>query len=98
MKKFLFAAIFCSASLLSAGDFHDREKTQPMGWNSFDCFGTTITEEKAKSQANAQAEILKPFGWKLFTVGIQWYEDNSKGHGYKAGAVLTMDEYPTGKF
>lgn len=93
MKKFLFTAIFCSASLLSAGDFHDWAKTPPMGWNSFDCFGTTITEEKAKSQANAQAEILKPFGWKLFTVDIQWYEDNSKGHGYKAGAVLTMDEY-----
>ncbi|MES2924066.1 MAG: hypothetical protein V4819_21115 [Verrucomicrobiota bacterium] len=25
----------------------------PMGWNSWDCFGTTITEDQAKAQADA---------------------------------------------
>lgn len=93
MKKILPILGLFVSSVLCADDFHNWAKTPPMGWNSFDCFGTTITDEIAMRQADAQSEILKPFGWKLFTVDIQWYEDNSKGHGYRAGAPLTMDEY-----
>lgn len=85
---FLLAAL-----ILMQSDYHDFAKTPPMGWNSWDSFGTTITEEQAKAQADAMAEKLKPFGWKYFTVDIQWYEPNSKGHDYKEGAKLEMDEF-----
>lgn len=67
--------------------------TPPMGWNSWDCFGTTLTEAQAKAQADAMAQHLKPYGWNVFTVDIQWYEPESKGHGYKGGAKLEMDKY-----
>jgi hypothetical protein len=67
--------------------------TPPMGWNSWDCFGTTISEKQAKEQSDAMAQRLKPFGWTYFTVDIQWYEPHSQGHGYKEGAPLEMDEY-----
>lgn len=77
----------------SKTDYHTWAATPPMGWNSWDCFGTTLTEAQAKSQADAMAQQLKPFGWNFFTVDIQWYEGNSQGHGYKTGAALTMDEY-----
>lgn len=93
MGKYLILAALCASPLSLIADFHDWAKTPPMGWNSFDCFGTTVSEDITKRQADAQAEILKPFGWNILTVDIQWYEDNSKGHGYKAGAILTMDEY-----
>ncbi|MBN2161987.1 MAG: hypothetical protein JXR25_16020 [Pontiellaceae bacterium] len=39
------------------------------------------------------AKLLKPSGWTCLTVDIQWYEPNSHGHGYQAGAPLQMDEY-----
>lgn len=58
-----------------------------MGWNSWDCFGTTLTEAQAKVQADAMARQLKPYGWTFFTVDIQWYEGASRGHDYKAGAL-----------
>ena len=64
-----------------------------MGWNSWDCFGTTINERQAKEQADAMARQLKPFGWIYFTVDIQWYEPHSQGHDYKEGAPLEMDQY-----
>ncbi|TWT84115.1 Alpha-galactosidase A precursor [Planctomycetes bacterium CA13] len=67
--------------------------TPPMGWNSWDIFGTTVTEQQAKAQADAMAEHLKPLGWKYFTVDIQWYEPESKAHVYKAGAPLEMDGF-----
>jgi len=65
----------------------------PMGWNSWDCFGTTVTEQQIKDQADVMATILKPFGWTYLTVDIQWYEPNSRGHSYRRGAQLEMDEY-----
>lgn len=73
--------------------FRSYAPTPPMGWNSWDCFGTTLTEEQAKAQADAMTMSLKPFGWTYFTVDIQWYEPDSKGHSYERGARLEMDEY-----
>jgi hypothetical protein len=67
--------------------------TPPMGWNSWDIFGTTVTEEQAMAQATAMAKHLKPAGWNYFTVDIQWYAAGSVGHVYKEGAPLTMDGY-----
>jgi hypothetical protein len=67
--------------------------TPPLGWNSWDYFGTTINEAQAREQADAMAEILKPSGYDVFTVDIQWYEPNSQGHEYKEGAPLELDAY-----
>jgi hypothetical protein len=67
--------------------------TPPMGWNSWDIFGTTVTEQQSMAQADAMAEILKPAGWNFFTVDIQWYAGGSEGHVYKEGAPLTVDEH-----
>lgn len=73
--------------------FHDWAKTPPMGWNSWDCFGTTVTEEQTKQNADYMGEKLLKHGWKLITVDIQWYEPNATGHDYKPGAPLTMDGF-----
>ena len=74
-------------------EFWSWAATPPMGWNSWDCFGTTLTEAQAKAQADAMASQLKPLGWRFFTVDIQWYEPGSRGHEYKVGATLAMDDY-----
>jgi hypothetical protein len=67
--------------------------TPPLGWNSWDIYGTTVTEQQTKEQADAMAKYLLPSGYKYLTVDIQWYEPESKGHSYQPGANLTMDEY-----
>ena len=92
MKTLCASAIFATAASVSA-DFHEWAKSPPMGWNSWDCFGTTITEEIAKAQADAQDKYLKSSGWEYFVVDIQWYEGASQGHSYQPGAKLTMDEF-----
>ncbi|WP_221032131.1 glycoside hydrolase family 27 protein [Actomonas aquatica] len=67
--------------------------TPPMGWNSWDCFGTTVTEPQTKAQADFMSEHLKDHGWTYIVVDIQWYEPDAKNHAYRAGAPLTMDAY-----
>ncbi len=64
-----------------------------MGWNSWDCFATTINEEQTKAQANFMAAKLKEHGWQYIVVDIQWYEPGAKDHGYRKDAVLTIDDY-----
>jgi len=81
------------AALLLAVDYHSWALSPPRGWNSWDCFGTSITEVQAKEQADAMAKLLKPSGWKFFTVDIEWYAPTAEGHGYKEGAPFTMDEF-----
>jgi len=67
--------------------------TPPMGWNSWDCFATTVTEEQTLAQADVMARVLKPFGWKIITVDIQWYEPNAQSFDYRQNAKLIHDEY-----
>jgi alpha-galactosidase len=64
----------------------------PMGWNSWDAYGTTVREAEVKANADAMAASLKQHGWQYIVVDIQWYEPNAKAHGYRAGATLSMDE------
>src|SRR5579862_4395461 len=67
--------------------------TPPMGWNSWDCFGTTVTEAEVKANADYMAKHLRAHGWRYVVVDIQWSEPNAKAHGYRPDARLTMDEY-----
>ena len=67
--------------------------TPPLGWNSWDCFGTGVTEDEVKKNADYMAVHLKSHGWQYIVVDIQWSEPNPKTHGYRPGAELTMDEF-----
>ncbi len=65
----------------------------PMGWNSWDCFATTVTEAQTKAHADFMADKLAPYGWQYVVVDIQWYEPNAKSYDYRTNAKLVMDEF-----
>lgn len=46
----------------------------PMGWNSWDCFGGSVTEAEVLANAEFMAAHLLPHGWDTVVVDIQWYE------------------------
>jgi alpha-galactosidase len=73
--------------------FYDWAKTPPLGWNSWDCYGTSVTEEQTLANADYMAENLKSHGWQYITVDIQWYEPNAHKHTYRRDARLEMDDY-----
>ncbi|MGC4065531.1 MAG: glycoside hydrolase family 27 protein [Polyangiaceae bacterium] len=73
--------------------FRSWAVTPPLGWNSWDCFGTTITEEQARAQAIAMAKWLLPHGYRYFVIDIQWYEPAPSGHAYRENAPLTLDPF-----
>lgn len=90
---------FLSFAILAAG-FAGLARSQallaptpPMGWNSWDSFGTTVTEAEVKANADYMASKLKTHGWQYIVVDIQWSEQNPKTHGYRPNADLAMDAY-----
>ena len=70
-----------------------KEKTAPMGWNSWDCYGASVTEEIVKKNADFMAKYLKEYGWEYIVVDIQWYEPTATTHEYHPFTELCMDEY-----
>lgn len=55
----------------------------PMGWNSWDAYGFTITEEQFKANATVLAGI-KRFGWDTAVIDEGWYMANPLGENLAA--------------
>ena len=65
----------------------------PMGWNSWDCYGTTVTEDEVLANARFMAEQLLPFGWDTIVIDIDWSDPTARSHGYNVSAPLCMDDH-----
>jgi alpha-galactosidase len=78
---------------LAASAAEPTAATPPMGWNSWDSYGTSVTEAEVKANADYMAAKLKPHGWQYVVVDIQWSDPLAKPHGYRPNAELAMDEY-----
>lgn len=65
----------------------------PMGWNSWDCYGTTVTEAEVLANAEFMAAHLLPYGWDTVVVDIDWADPSARSHGYNADAPLVMDDH-----
>ncbi len=71
--------------------------TPPMGWNSYDYYDTTVTEDAVKKNADYMAAHLKDFGWEYIVVDIEWFAPHAgsrrKEYQYIPFNDLVMDEY-----
>lgn len=65
----------------------------PMGWNSWDSYGTTLNESELLNNAQFVAEHLKSAGWDTLVIDIDWYDPTARAHGYNDNAPLILDEY-----
>ena len=74
-------------------DMLEFAKTPPKGWNSWDVYGASVTEEEVKRNADIMAEKLKKYGWNYVVVDIQWYEPGAESAAYRKFADLKIDEY-----
>jgi alpha-galactosidase len=67
--------------------------TPPMGWNSWDGYGTTIREPEVKANAQWFAEHLKPYGWQYVVVDMEWFVTDPKPEGNSKTSSYAMDVY-----
>jgi alpha-galactosidase len=50
--------------------------TPPMGWNSWDSYGLTITEAQFRADVKVQAKTLLPFGYRYAVIDEGWFLRN----------------------
>jgi len=51
----------------------------PLGWNSYNCFGSAVHEDEVKANADYMAQHLKQYGWQYIVVDFLWSYDNPPG-------------------
>ena len=71
----------------------DKAWRPPMGWNSWDSYGTTVTEQEVLDNAQIMRDRLLPVGWDTVVIDIAWYDPTARAHGYNAKAPLVLDDY-----
>ena len=65
-----------AAQQLPPRDQKLKAPTPPMGWNSWDSYGETITEAQVRANADWMAKHLKQFGWQYVVIDEGWYVAN----------------------
>jgi len=91
MRPALVVLAICGAAVAAGQTI--AAATPPMGWNSWDAYGTSVTEAEVKANADYMAAHLKNHGWQYMVVDIQWSEPNPESHSYREDADLAMDQY-----
>jgi hypothetical protein len=72
--------------------------TPPMGWNSYDAWGTSITEDQTLANAQYMKDHLLSHGWSYVVIDARWYDtvssyDDRNFNKERAGAQLAADDY-----
>ena len=72
--------------------------TPPLGWNSYDAFGDSVTEEETLANAAWMQAHLQPVGWDTIVVDFRWYDPQPTGddrllNKTRVGAALAADEF-----
>ena len=94
--KNLLGLIFLAISLAATGQVNSPEPlppTPPMGWNSWDGYGTTVTENDVKANAKWVADHLKSFGWQYVTVDMEWFVENPTAEGNSKNFRYSLDQF-----
>jgi alpha-galactosidase len=67
--------------------------TPPLGWNSWDGYGTTINEAQVHENADWFAKNLKPYGWEYVVVDMEWFVTNPTPEGNSKTSQYSLDGY-----
>ena len=74
-------------------DKNQLAETPPMGWNSWDCYGTAVNEQQLLSNAEYMAKNLKQHGFQYVVCDIQWYEPKASSNVYNNFTELETDGF-----
>ncbi|HTY11691.1 MAG TPA: glycoside hydrolase family 27 protein [Bacteroidota bacterium] len=99
----LFLAVCVRSNAQDAGKLNsntgeEAAPTPPMGWNSYDAFGSNVTEAQFRSEVDFLRANLLSHGWKYAVVDYLWFNPTGGPniHLRKNGEPidsLAMDEF-----
>lgn len=98
IKKVLVCAALSLATSAMATDgltptFRNFAPTPPMGWNSWDCYASSVKEKQVYANANYMAQKLLKYGWNYVIIDIRWYTDDTGRWYNQTNPKYTIDQY-----
>jgi alpha-galactosidase len=67
--------------------------TPPMGWNSWDAYGLTITEPQFRANVEVLRNKLLPFGWRYAVIDEGWFFENPQDRSKPDSLRYAIDPY-----
>ena len=64
-----------------------------MGWNSWDAYGLTITEQQFRANVDVLRDKLKPFGWQYAVVDEGWFLENPQDRPTPEKLIYAVDSH-----
>lgn len=106
-NKAILSALFFSTSLAATAqaaapgagpEYWKWAPTPPMGWNSYDAWGTSVDESEVLANARYMHEHLLAHGWQYIVIDARWYDtvssyDDRDFNRDRSGARLFADAY-----
>jgi alpha-galactosidase len=90
----LGAAMLAAGTLVGAqAQKANVASTPPMGWNSWDAYGLTITEDQFRANVKVERDKLLPFGWKYAVIDEGWFFENPKDRDTPEKLHYAIDKY-----
>ncbi len=87
----LAVGLLASAQAL-AGPWHLARKP-PMGWNSYDAYGTSITGAQFRANVRWMAKHLRRYGWRYAVIDAGWHIVSQRRVDGKVKTVMALDRY-----
>ena len=97
--KWKMLAGFLAVGVSSATALAQKERTTvlartpPMGWNSWDAYGESVSETDIRANALWMAQNLKSHGWEYVVVDMGWYITNHTGETNAKNSKYSVDEF-----
>jgi alpha-galactosidase len=85
------AAAVVAVGLVSSVGAQVLAPAPPMGWNSWDSYGLTVTEAQFRANADVVAAKLKAFGWQYVVVDEGWYLRNPESASTPGALAYTFN-------
>jgi len=63
--------------------------TPALGWNSWNCWGLSVSDEKIRASAKSMAEKLADHGWAYVNIDDGWEDKHNE-----QGQILTNEKFP----
>ncbi|HWK04109.1 MAG TPA: glycoside hydrolase family 27 protein [Puia sp.] len=75
-RLLLAGTFFCNSLWAQVSTLAPRP---PMGWNSYNSFGSAVHEDEVKANADYMAQNLHQYGWSMIVVDFLWAYANPPG-------------------
>jgi alpha-galactosidase len=90
----LLAALTCAtASAHSPSSAAQAAARPPMGWNSYDAYGTNITEAQFRANVRWMSRHLARYGWRYAIIDQGWYVRNPTAPPNSPASRLLLDRF-----